>query len=65
MYKNISLFNSKYDDTCAISAKVVKVGHSMLIIDYEASENKLLLYNYRILNVIHIVCSRTCNEKKI
>lgn len=54
------LFNFKYDDTCVISAKVVKVDRSMLIIDCEASKNKLLLCNYRILNVIHIVCSRTC-----
>lgn len=44
--------------TCVILIKVAKVDHSMLIIDYEALKNKLLLYNYRILNVIHTTCLR-------
>lgn len=59
------LINSKYDDvTYVISVKVAKVGHSMLIIDYGASENKLLLCNYRILNVIHTTYLHICNVKK-
>lgn len=59
------LINSKFGDiTCVILAKVVKVDRSMLIIDYGASKNKLLLCNYRILNVIHIAYSHTCNVKK-
>lgn len=43
--------------TCAILKAVAMVGHSMPIIDYEVSENTLLLYNCRTLDAIRRACS--------